>query len=596
MSRRPATLREALARLGRSGRRFAPHLRRERALIGSGLAALLAEVAMRLLEPWPLKFVIDGVITGTGVGRFPGPPLSLPTVLGLACGALLVIVALRALASYLMTVCFALVGNRLLTRVRADLYAHLQRLPMSFHDTAGTGDLVQRVTADVGRLKEVAVTAGLPLLGNFTTLVGMCVVVAILDWQLALVILLVIPLFAVTGVRLGRRITSVSRKQRRAEGALATQATEVLSAMRVVQSYSLEARMQRHFESNNTATLKEGVKAKRLAAGLERRTDVLVGIATAGVLWLGAQRVLAGALTPGELVVFLTYLKAAFKPMRDVAKYTGRMASAAASAERIVAVLDEEPTIRDRSWARPARPFLGAVHFEDVWLAYRPGVPVLRGFELSVRPGERVALVGPSGSGKSTIVMMLSRLRDPDAGRVRIDGIDVRELTLASVRAQVSVVLQESVLFAVSIRENIAHGMPEASEADIVAAARLAGADEFIRELPDGYDTVVGERGATLSGGQRQRIAIARAAIRDARVVVLDEAMTGLDTETEGEVAAALARLTRGRTTLVVTHDLAAAATADRVVWVEGGRVVEAGPAETVLARRAGGEGNAHRR
>ena len=583
MSARPKTLRESLRRLGGTRRSFAAHLKPERPLIAGGLAALFAEVGMRLLEPWPLKFVIDGVIAEAGADGVPSSELSLQTVLILACAALLVVVALRALSAYLMTVCFALVGNRMLTRVRAELYAHLQRLSMAFHDKAGTGDLVQRVTADVGRLKEVAVTAGLPLLGNLATLVGMVAVVAIMDWQLALVMLGVFPLFALIGVRLSRRINTVSRTQRKAEGALATRATEVLSAMQVVQSYSLEERMQREFDSSNTKTLKDGVKAKKLAAGLERKTDVLVGIATAVVLFVGAQRVLAGALTPGELVVFLTYLKAAFKPMRDLAKYTGRIASATASAERIADVMGVQPEIRNYSWARPAGRFTGEVRFENVWLSYVPGRPVLRGVNLHVRAGERVAIVGPSGSGKSTLVLLLSRLTDPDTGQVTIDGQDLRDLTVETVRSQVATVLQDSVLFATTIAENIAHGVPEATQDQVEAAARLAGAHEFILNLPQGYDTVVAERGSTLSGGQRQRIAIARAAIRDASVIVLDEAMAGLDTDTEREVSAAMDRLTEGRTTLVVTHDLAAAARADRVVQIEHGRAT---PSPGALARQ----------
>ncbi|HEY0773336.1 MAG TPA: ABC transporter ATP-binding protein [Nocardioidaceae bacterium] len=591
MSRsKPANLRESLPGFHRLWPYVKPHLAAERRLLIGGSVAMLAEVVMRLLEPWPLKYVIDGVIASTGSDIAGTPPTDLTAVLVLASLALVAVTMLRAVASYLMTVTFALAGNRLLTRVRADLYAHLQQLPMAFHDKARTGDLVTRVTSDVGRLKEVAVTAALPLLGNTVTLVGMVAVVAFIDWQLALVMLLVFPLFFVFSIRLSRRINTVSRNQRKAEGALASLATETLSAMRVVKAYSLEKRLQESFASSNQKSLKDGVKGKRLSAGLERKTDVLVGVATAIVLFVGAQRVLAGAMTPGDLVVFLTYLKAAFKPMRDVAKYTGRIAQAAASSDRIVDVLTLSPAISDRPGARTAERFRGDIEFRDVWLEYEPGQPVLKGFDLAVAAGQKVAVVGPSGAGKSSLANLLSRLCDPTHGVVAVDGRDLRDLTMASVRSQLAVVLQESVLFATSIRENIAFGLAAASpsQEQIEAAARLAGAHDFIERLPAGYDTVVGERGATLSGGERQRIAIARAAMRDAPIVILDEAMTGLDQETEREVVSALDRLTSGRTTLLITHDLDAALGADRVVWVEVGRVVDDGAPARVLARQGG--------
>ncbi|MEE6272346.1 ABC transporter ATP-binding protein [Georgenia wangjunii] len=587
----PRKLRGAVPGLRRTGRLVRPHLAQERALLAGGSAALFAEVAMRLLEPWPLKFVLDGVIAAGGGRIAAEQPADLGTVLVLACAGLLVVVCLRALFAYLTTICFALAGNRVLTRVRAQAYAHLQALSMAFHDNARTGDLVTRVTSDVGRLKEVAVTAALPLAGNVVTMVGMLAVVAVLDWQLALVMVAVLPVFLLTSTRLSRRITGVSKEQRRAEGALASLATETLAAMRVVQSYSLEEKMQGSFASSNEKTLKDGVKAKKLSAGLERKTDVLVGIATAAVLYIGATRVLAGALTPGELVVFITYLKAAFKPMRDLAKYTGRIAQAAACGDRLVDLMEERAMVVNAPAAWHARPFRGDVVLRDVWMSYTPGHPVLRGMNLHVLPGERVAVVGPSGAGKSSLAMLVSRLRDPDSGEVRIDGHDLRELTLESLRPQVSIVLQESLLFATSVRENIADGAPGATQAQIEDAARLAGAHDFIVGLPQGYGTVVGERGATLSGGQRQRVAIARAAVRDAPIVILDEATTGLDAGTEKEVVAALGRLTAGRTTIVITHDLAAARDADRVLWVEGGVVTDSGRPADVLPRHRGAAG-----
>lgn len=587
--RKPRSLRESIPGFRRLGHHVRPHLRPERPTLVLGLLALIAEVCFRLLEPWPLKYVIDGVVVASGASISAEPAGNLTQLLVVASLALLAITLLRAGASYLSTLAFALSGSRLLSEVRSDLFRHLQELPMSFHDGARTGDLVTRVTADVGRLKEVAVTAALPLFGNALTLVAMVGVVAVMDWRLALVMLVVFPLFFSMSLRLGRRINSVSRLQRSAEGSLASHATESLSSMRLIKSYSLEHAMQGTFSSDNDKSLKDGVKAKRLSAGLERKTDVLVGVATSITLFAGAQRVLAGAMTPGELVVFLTYLKAAFKPMRDVAKYVGRISQAAASSERIVEILDEVPSVVDQPQARPAPALSGTVELRDVWLEYAPGHPALRGVDLVIPAGQRIALLGPSGAGKSSLVMLLSRLCDPSQGQVSIDGIDLRDMTIQSLRQQTAVVLQESVLFATTIAENIAYGSDQASPARVREAALVAGAHDFIRRLPHGYDTIVGERGATLSGGERQRIAIARAAMRRAPIVVLDEAMTGLDRETEAEVYAALERLTCGSTTIIISHDLDAALTCERALWLEDGLIVDDGEPVHVLARRAGG-------
>ncbi len=580
-----AGLREAAPSLARTLRRFRPHLRRQRKLIGGGSAALLAEIALRLLEPWPLKVIIDTV--AQPAGAVPGDrPTDPGLVLVLAAVGIVAATGLRAVASYLSTVAFALAGNKVLTEVRAELYAHMQRLSLAFHSRARTGDLIHRITGDVGRLQEVAVTAALPLAGNVVTFVGMAGVMLWLDWRLALLALLALPLFLLTSVRLTRRITTVSRVQRRQEGELASVAAESLGAIKVVQAYSLEPTLERSFSTTNVKTLRDGVKAKRLSAGLERKTDVLIAVATGLVLYVGARRVLSGQLTPGELVVFVSYLKSAFKPMRDVAKYTGRLAKAAASGERIVDLLETVPDVRDASWARPARRFVGDVRFEDVSLSYAGERPALSRLDLQVRPGQRVGVVGPSGAGKSTLVSLLLRLQDPTTGAVYIDGLDLRDLTLASVRGQIAIVLQESVLFATTVRENIAYGADDierVTDAEIEEAARLANAHDFIVRLPDGYGTVLSERGSSLSGGERQRIAIARAAVRKAPIVVLDEATAGLDIDNELEVVDALRRLTRGRTTFIISHDLTAIADADVVVRLDQGRVAMIGPADAVL-------------
>jgi ATP-binding cassette subfamily B protein len=575
-----AELRAAVPGLRRTLRYLRPHLRGQRLLLAGGSAALFAEVAFRLLEPWPVKVVVDAVVAPDAAGR-PG----VGRLLALAGVAVVVLAALRALASYLSTVAFALAGSRAMTSVRAETFRHLQRLSLRFHGSARSGDLVTRLVGDVGRLQDVAVTAALPLVGNVVTLLGMVAVMLVLDWRLGLLVLAAFPPFLLHSSKQGRRITAASRKQRRREGDLAGTIGETVGAIRVVQAYSLEPVLSAQFERSNGRSLKEGVRATRLSAGLERRTDLLVGVATGMVLFVGGSYVLTGGLTPGELVVFLSYLKGAFKPMRDLAKYTGRIAKAAASGERVVDLLETPPDITDAPGAVDAPALTGELRFEGVVAAYGPGRPALRGIHLHVPAGTRLGLLGPSGSGKSTLAALLLRLADPDEGRVTVDGHDLRALTVESLRRQVSVVLQDSVLFATSVRENIRYGRPGADDEQVERAARAANAHDFICALPLGYDTELGERGATLSGGQRQRIAIARAIIRDAPVVILDEATTGLDAENERDVLDALNRLCAGRTTVVISHDVHAMRDCDAVAWLEHGRLVEHGRPADLLAR-----------
>lgn len=589
MSRKNPSMRQALPSLLQLARHIKHHIAAQKLLLVLGLVLLLAEVGMRLLEPWPLALVVDELARAAGADYSgPGLGLSLHTLLIVAGVVLLVVVAGRAAASYGMTVMFALAGNRVLTRVRSDLYDHLNTLSMRFHHSRRTGDLVTRLTGDVGRMQDAVVTAMLPLLGNIVTLLGMLVVVFVMDWQLALISAVVLPGFALLGRRSTKKIVGVARKQRKAEGGLASLSTETLGAMPVVHSYQLQGRLHERFAAGNNRALKDGVKAKRLSAGLERSTDVLVGLATAIVLVAGAYRVLAGELSIGELTVFLTYLKTAFRPLRDVAKYTGRISKAAASGERILDLLEETPEITDSRDSRPAPALRGYVEFDRVCFSYRSGHPVLKQVNLNIVAGQRVAVVGTSGAGKSSLSNLLLRLHDPDTGTVRVDGHDLKDLTLDSVRSQIAVVLQDSPLFAESIAENIALGTGrEVTMEEIERAARIAGAHEFIMALPDGYDTVLSDRGTGLSGGQRQRIAIARAAIRDASIVILDEALTGLDRDTQAEVAGALNRVTEGRTTLIITHDPETAADADRVVRMEHGEIVADGPPSSVITGAA---------
>ena len=536
---------------------------------------------MQILQPWPLKFVIDRVISSKPLGAQTTFPLieSLDSITLITVSAigLVIIVSLRALASYSTTVGFAIVGNKVLTEVRNMLFRHLQYLSLSFHTKARSGDLVLRVMSDVSMLKEISVTALLPLLGNILVLIGMFTVMFWLHWQLALLALVVVPLFFLSAMRKSHQIQEVARKQRKREGVMAATAAEAISAIKEVQALSLSDRFFNAFSSQSNKTLKQDVKAKRLEASLERTGDVLIALATALVLWYGGILVLGNELTPGELVVFLAYLGGAFKPLRNFAKYAGRLAKASAASERVLEVFERKLDVYDLPGAIEAHPFLGDVCFENVKFAYEPGHLVLDSLSLKVKVGQRVAIVGASGSGKSTLFSMILRLYDCADGRVMIDGRDIREYTLASLRRQISVVLQDNELFAVSVKDNIAYGATDATRDEIEVAARLANADQFITALPDGYDTILGERGVTLSKGQRQRLAIARSAIRRAPILILDEPTTGLDGQNEHIVIEAMERLEQGCTVFLATHNLQHASRSDLILYLEDGRVTEQG-------------------
>ena len=564
----------------RSLKLVAPDIAPHRALILFGVLALLMEVAFRVLEPWPLKIVVDAVTAFRGA-KVSHQPASVELLIG--CGvALLLIVGLRALSNYLATICFALVGSRAATSLRARVFRHVQGLSQQFHARNRSADTVQRIVGDVARMQEVAITAGMPLLANVATLLVMVVVMFVLDPLLASVVLVAIVAFAVTSGPTSRKITDASRQTRKGEGHLANTAQESLASIRVVQAYGLENMVEKNFTSANRTSLREGVRSRRYAARLERTTDVIVGLATAIVLVGGGLRVMQGAMSPGDLVLFTTYLRTTMKPLRDMAKYTGRIARASASGERVADLMEITPDVVTPDM--PVRPniVMGAVQFDRVVTEY-DGVQVLRGLDLNIRPGERVAIIGPSGAGKSTLVSLLVRAIDPVSGCVRLDGYRLTDLDLTQLRASISLLHQEAVLFTGTIRENIRMGRGNATDAEVEAAARAANAHDFIMEQPNGYDTVVGERGGTLSGGQRQRIAIARALLRRSPVVVLDEATTGLDPEAASLVLDAIDRLAAGRTTLAVTHDAEVALRATRVVWIEDGRIrLDATPEELV--------------
>jgi ATP-binding cassette, subfamily B, bacterial len=586
---RPKTIRDSLQRFWALMRHFRPALREERRVMIASLLALALSVAFQLLEPWPLKMVLD--VTNPHKSR-PGrhipqmlQSLTGPQLIALAAIGLVTVVTLRATFDYLNSLGFSLIGNRAVARVRADLYRHLQSLPLSFHTQARAGDLLLRVTDDIKLLRDVSVTTILPLIGSVLVLVGMVVVMLLVNWQLALLAMLVLPMFTFSTVRIGRRIHQTAREQRQREGALAASAAEAISAVHVVQALSLEGHFEAGFTKQNRKSTTEGIMSQRLSAKLERTTDILIAFATAIVLGVGGSFALSGKILASDLIVFLFYMKRGFRPMQDFAKYAARLAKATAAGERIVELLEITPDIADAPDSVPAPRIAGGLEFNQIQFGYRPGVHVFDDLQLKVEPGQFVAIVGSSGAGKSTLLNLLMRMYEPAVGEVRIDGQDIRKWTLASLRSQISIVLQDTVLFAGNVYENIALGAAGVSKEQIEAAVRLAEAHEFVSALPNGYETTLGERGVNLSHGQRQRISIARAAVRDAPILLLDEPTTGLDEENERLVRSALARLAEGRTTLWITHDLRDIRNADVIAFVEAGRILETGTHEQLLAK-----------
>lgn len=574
-------IKAALPGISQILRRFSPQIRKQQNLLIMSFFGLMVEIGLHLLEPWPLKLIFDYILVPDFKTKISDLPflsgftsVTLGTIFSLA---LIAIVGLRACAAYFSVYGMALAASNVLTEVRTELYSHIQRLSLSFHHKTKTGDLITRVTSDIDKIREVTVMALLPLIANSLTIIGMIFIMFWLHWELAIIAVALFPLFIFSTYRLTKQIRGVVKSQRQREGTIAAAAAESLGAIKVVQSLSLHSMLEESFAHENRQSLQASVKIRKLSAGLERLVELLVGLATALVLWRGVHLVLRNHITPGDLLIFVNYFRIAFKPMRVLAKYVGQITKATASGERILDILDTVPNIRDSRFAIDAPPLKGCVEFYNVTFGYEPEQNILKNLNFKVLPGQRVALVGASGSGKSTLASLLLRLYDPTSGGIFVDCHDIREYKLQSYRRQITVVLQDSILFAASIKDNIIYGDLTATDRDIEQAARLANAHNFIMELPKGYDTILGERGCTLSGGQRQRIAIARAAVRNAPIVILDEPTTGLDQESEYLVNQALDKLTRGKTTFTISHNLKAIQDVDLIFYMEGGQILEKG-------------------
>jgi ATP-binding cassette subfamily B protein len=559
-------------------RTFGPFLKPVWPAYAVAIILAIITTGVGLLKPWPLKFLFDTVLVPEEYDADDVGTILLLIVLALAGIAILESVV-TLLRDYVLTA----VGERISADIRSSLYSHMQELPLAFHESTPTGELTMRLTGDVDKVQGLLTGTLISATGNVLTLAGMTGVLLVLDWQLSIGLLIVLPLLVLTVTSFRARIRAAEEQSREVEGDLAASAQESLIAIKLIKSLGRERHESARFGTKSQNSMLAILRATRTTSWFSLALDSVVAIATAALVWLGAKRVISGALTPGDLIIFTSYLRDFFGPTRALSKLPAQLARAGVRAARIADVLRREPGIVDRPGATSAGPPLRELRLDDVTFGYLPDRPVLTHLDLTIPVGRTVAVVGPTGAGKSTIAALLCRLQEPSSGRVLLDDVDIRDVTSESLHAQIGLVLQEALLFRVSVRENIAYARPQASTAEIEDAARVALAHDFITDLPHGYDTVLAERGASLSGGQRQRIALARAVLHGSRVLILDEPTTGLDARSEQAVLQALDRVGTGRTVVIITHRMAAAMTADDIVVLDGGVIVEQGRHHTLL-------------
>ena len=553
------------------------------------LLAVAAETATDLLEPWPLKIVLDYLLQSKN------PPGWMSVIIGwvgqdklavlnFAVVAVAVIAVVGALSSLLEKYLTTSVGQWVMHDLRRVLYHHIHRLSLAEHDEKRTGDLISRVTSDIDAIQSFITTALLGMVTSVLTLLGIVAVMFYLNWRFTLISLSIAPALFLVVYFFTRRIKKASRDVRRKESELVSIVEEVFSSIRVVKAFAREDYEERRFEQLSLENVETALLARSIKMKLSPIVEIIVATGTCLMLGYGARLVLADQLTVGALIVFLLYLGKMYKPMRDLSKMTDTVSKAAVGFERIREVLKTESGMRDQPGARRAAAFKGKIEFDGVSFGYNQDQLILKDITFGIEPGQVAAFVGPTGSGKSTIISLVARFYDPVSGEVKIDGTNIRNYTMKSLRQQISFVLQETLLFRAPVWQNIAYGRPEASRQDIIRAAKLANADDFIAEMPEGYDTMIGERGVTLSGGQRQRIAIARAVIRNTPILVLDEPTSGLDSVSEQAVFEALDRLMEGKTCIVIAHHLSTIRRAKIIFVVKDNTIVERGTHDELLA------------
>lgn len=549
-------------------------------IVGLFLLSLLS-TPLALLGPLPLKIAVDCVV---GSDPLPGVieavlPESLTSsdtrVLILAAALVLLIAVITQLQSLTTSLLRTYTGEKLVLDFRARLFRHVQRLSLAYHDSKGTADSTYRIQYDTSAVQYVAIDGVIPFITSAVTVVAMLYISFQLDWQLALVALVVSPFLFMSARIYRKHLRRQSRAVKKLESSALSVVQEVLTALRVVKAFSQEDREQERFMRHSQASLRARLKLTVAESSLGLIVGLITSGGTAVVLYVGAQHVLAGRLSLGELLLVMGYLGQLYGPLKTISKKIASLQSHLASAERAFSLLDEASDVPEKPHARAIERAVGAFALKNVSFAYEPDHPVLRNISFEVSAGTRVGIAGRTGAGKTTLVNLLTRFYDPTSGQILLDGVDLRDYKLADLRNQFAIVLQEPVLFSTTIAENIAYARPEAEDEAIIAAAQAANAHEFIVDLPEGYDTLVGERGMRLSGGERQRIGLARAFLKDAPILILDEPTSSVDVKTEAGIMEAIERLMKGRTTFMIAHRLSTLDSCDVLLAVENARVID---------------------
>jgi len=552
---------------------------------------MFVETAMSLASPWPLKIILDNVIghrkLEPWIRFFLGSNIEHSSKLyfaGAAAVVFVVIAILGAVASYIDNYYTESVGQYVAHDLRMKMYHHLQRLSLGYYTSHQTGTILSTLTSDIQTIQGFASSSTLSILVDMLTIVCMLGIMFWLNWDFTLIAVAVTPFLLLFVGRFKKAVKKATHEVRKEQSEIVAVVQQGLESMQVVKAFGQEKTEEDMLQAVSHATVDAALKARSVKALLSPVVTITVAACTAVVLWRGAALILAGSMTIGELTVYLAYLNKFFKPVKDLATATNAIAQAAVGAERVRAILDTDTVIPEKEDGLEPETLTGEIEFEHAAFGYDPAVPILTDVNFKIKPGQFVGIVGPTGSGKSTVVSLIPRFYDLQAGSIKIDGQNIGDYKLKPLRDQIGYVLQETVLFRGTIAENIAFGRPNATREEIIEAAKLANAHDFIAAMPKGYDTMVGERGSTLSGGQRQRIGIARVMVRNSPILILDEPTAALDSESERLVIDALERLMKGRTVITIAHRLSTIRDADQIIVVKEGIVAENGTHDELIA------------